>query len=99
MLGCPVQVVAQLVGEEKLPWEGKGREKEMLRNAGRFKGAVLGLLRRDPAQRARVHTFVQQYASIMSTTTQQQFPHRGEGEMIAEGTHTSYQTAYSETAD
>ena len=63
--------MAKLVGEDTLPWEGEGNAKDLLKRAGRFKEAVMGLLHRDPAQRTRVQTFVQQYAAIMSTTTQQ----------------------------
>ena len=66
-----VQIISRIVGEEELPWEGEGRAKELLKRAGRYKDAVLGLLRRDPQQRTRVQTFMQQYASILSTTTQQ----------------------------
>lgn len=64
-----VQIISRILGEDELPWEGKGRGKELLKRAGRYKHAVLGLLRRDPQQRTRVQTFVQQYASIISTTT------------------------------
>lgn len=68
---CCLQVIERIVGEDKLPWEGEARAKELLKRAGRFKDAVLGLLCRDAAQRVSVQTFVQQYASILSTTTQQ----------------------------
>jgi hypothetical protein len=79
-----VQVVAKLVGEGELPWEAEGRAKAVLRRAGRFKDAVLGLQHRDPSQRARVQTFVQQYAAIMSTTTQQQLQAIDDADAAAE---------------
>ena len=59
------------MGEQQLPWEMEGRGKAMLKRAGRFKDAVLGLLHRDPAERVLVRTFMRQYASIMAPTTMQ----------------------------
>ena len=69
-----MQVIARIVGELELPWEMEGRARVLLKRAGRFKDAVLGLLHRDPERRALVQTFMQQYASIMATTTQQDKP-------------------------
>jgi hypothetical protein len=66
-----VQVVAQILGEIPLPWEGEGRAKEMLKRAGRFWSALMGLLERDPEQRSTIDTFMQQCANVLSTTTQQ----------------------------
>lgn len=48
-----MQVRAQLRGEADLPWEGS-RLADAAKQLGVFKKAVLGLLRRDPVQRATV---------------------------------------------
>ena len=64
--------VAQIVGEAPLPWEEEGREKELLKRAGRFRHAVMQLLVRDPEERCTIDTFMQQCANVLSTTTQQQ---------------------------
>lgn len=61
------KVVLKIVGDEKLPWEEDSR---YLKDAGRFRDAVMTLLHRDPAERAMVQTFMQQYGRIMSNTTQ-----------------------------
>lgn len=71
IMRCGLQVIGRIVGEQELPWEGDGKAKQLLKRAGRFKDAVLGLVHRDPEHRALVQTFMQQYASIMATTTQQ----------------------------
>lgn len=61
-------MIAQILGEVQLPWEQDG---ELLKRAGRFRSAVLGLLQRDPSQRSTVQTFMQEYASITSSSTTQ----------------------------
>jgi hypothetical protein len=84
-----LQVVAKLVGEQELPWEGEGKAKALLKRAGRFKDAVLGLLCRDPEQRMHVQTFVQQYAAIMATTTDQDTPELASRMSVSTVSHSS----------
>lgn len=62
-----VQVVAQLKGDELLPWEGDGEHALRLRHQlGHFKKAVLSLLRRNPAKRASLS----QFQSLVSVAAQ-----------------------------
>lgn len=70
-----MQVISQILGEQPLPWEGAGQTASLLRQrAGRFRRAVLGLLRRNPAQRTLVPAFMQLYAGIMAASTQRDPP-------------------------
>lgn len=62
-----VQVVSKIVGDEELPWK---EDRRYLKDAGNFRDAVMTLLHRDPAERAMVQMFMQQYGRSMSNTTQ-----------------------------
>jgi hypothetical protein len=64
-----VQVVAQIVGEQLLPWEDAARAKQLLRTAGIFRAPVLTLLQRDPENRPTVGSFLAQCSSLASATT------------------------------
>lgn len=50
---------------------GVGGAASLLKRPVRFKSAVLGLLRHDPAQRSTMRTFMQEYVSITSSSTTQ----------------------------
>jgi hypothetical protein len=63
-----VQVIAQIVGEEPLPWEGT-RAKQLLKTAGHYRAPLLDLLRRDPLERPSVAAFLQHCARLSSATT------------------------------
>ena len=67
-------MVAQLVGEEKLPWEDEAAARVLLKNAARFRGAMLGLLHRDPAQRPSVDAFLQHCHSLLASTVTEEPP-------------------------
>lgn len=64
-----VQVSAQLRGEAALPWEGRRLCQETRRCLGIFCTAVLGLLKRDPAQRACMADFCKTCNDIVMTNT------------------------------
>lgn len=65
-----VQVAAQLRGDKELPWEGERLCQKTRRQLGIFCRAVLGLLHRDPAQRARMDDFCDTCNDVvMSSTT------------------------------
>ena len=51
-----MQVLAQLRGDEPLPWEAP-MEGQQLSRLGAFKGPVLQLLHRDPCRRISMHRF------------------------------------------
>lgn len=72
-----MQVVARIVGESSLPWEGGGAGGaggaggvRLLQSAGRLRGAVLELLRRDPLPRLPVDGFLAACARVLASTTQ-----------------------------
>lgn len=52
-----LQAVAQLKGEQELPWEDAETAAAALRKLGMLRGAVLQLLHRDPTQRATARQF------------------------------------------
>jgi hypothetical protein len=52
-----VQVVAQIVGDEPLPWEDTARAKQLLKTAGQYRTPLLTLLRRDPLERPSSQLF------------------------------------------
>ena len=52
----PMQVIARLMGEKPLPWEG-GLTAADVRHLGMFRGPVLRLLHRDPAHRISMRRF------------------------------------------
>jgi hypothetical protein len=71
LIDVAMQVIAQIVGEQQLPWESEQGARLLLRRAGKFKGPLLQLLNRDPAERPTIESFVMQCSNILSSTTQQ----------------------------
>lgn len=63
------QVRKRIRGELPLPWEDPEKSPELFRCLGRFKGAVMALLRRDAAQRISVGDFVRQARRVLTHTT------------------------------
>lgn len=64
-----VQVAAQLRGVMKLPWEAGRLTDGTLQQLGVFRQAVLGLLRRDPAQRVTVQALCAVCDNVVSSQT------------------------------
>lgn len=63
-------MAAQLRGEGELPWEGEQLCQDTRRQLGIFCRAVLGLLHREPAQRAGMSDFCDTCNDVvMSHTT------------------------------
>jgi hypothetical protein len=65
-----MQVIKQIIGEVTAPWEGPDASRELLKKAGKLRGAILQLLERDPSVRLTVTAFVQRCSDMMSSTTQ-----------------------------
>lgn len=63
------QVVAQIVGEELLPWEDGSKARELLKTAGRFRSAIVGLLEREPSKRLSIKAFMQHCSGLLFSTT------------------------------
>ena len=63
------QVAAQLRGEAELPWEGERLCQQTRQRLGIFCKGVLGLLQRDPAQRARMTDFCNTCNDVVMTNT------------------------------
>lgn len=65
-----LQVMAQLAGEKRLPWEeGTEEATERLEKLGVFKGAVMQLLNRDPQQRPSMQRFYDACNRVFSSRT------------------------------
>ena len=64
-----MQVLAQLRGDAELPWEGDRLTDEARHQLGVFRGAVLGLLCRDPAQRASVSELCSACDNVVASQT------------------------------
>ncbi|NJR42368.1 MAG: protein kinase [Akkermansiaceae bacterium] len=62
-----LQVVAQLLGNQPLPWENMSQADR--RKLGAFRGPILQLLSRDPSQRPTMPEFYHACNSIFSTST------------------------------
>ena len=62
-----MQVVAQLLGNEPLPWENMSTEDR--RKLGAFRGPIMQLLNRYPSQRPTMPEFYHACNSIFSTST------------------------------
>eukprot|EP00892_Ulva_mutabilis_P003618 jgi/Ulvmu1/1628/UM113_0005.1 len=70
MLEGRQRVMAQIVGEEPLPWErGAEGSTELLHALGSFRGPVLGLLRRDPVLRLHASAFARRCRAVLERTT------------------------------
>jgi hypothetical protein len=65
--GACVQVVAQLLGQAKLPWETMTAEDR--HKLGAFRKPILALLNRDPAKRPTMPDFYNNCNAIFSTST------------------------------
>lgn len=68
-LGWPVQVRKRILGELPLPWEDPEQSAAVFRSLGRFKGAVMALLRRDHSDRITIDDFVRQARRVLTHTT------------------------------
>ena len=68
-LRCAVQVEAQLLGHAELPWEGGRLDAATMRCLGVLHDPVLGLLRRDPAQRSTMSAFCSACLAIVASNT------------------------------
>ena len=64
VLWCAVQLYAQLMGEEPLPWEGDRLTADVTHKLGVFAESVLALLSRDPDARPSMHEFAQSCEDI-----------------------------------
>lgn len=62
-----MQVVAQLLGEEPLPWENMSTADR--HKLGAFRGPIMELLNRDPAKRPSMPQFYHNCNSIFTTST------------------------------
>lgn len=63
------QVVAQVVGEEPLPWEEEGRARVLLKHSGQFRAPLLSLLERNPAMRPSMSSFLHECSRVVSSNT------------------------------
>jgi hypothetical protein len=63
-----MQVVAQILGEEQVPWEDPVQAKALLKRAGKLRAAILDLLKRDPAQRLSVNDLMHACSTALSIT-------------------------------
>lgn len=65
-----VQVMAQILGEQALPWEAAAEgSRELLRRLGGFRAAVLDLLARDPSSRLGITEFIARCRRVLERTT------------------------------
>jgi hypothetical protein len=64
-------VVAQILGDKKLPWENDDVISELAQKAGRLQGSLLELLHRDPEQRLDVEGFIAACSRVLSVTSQE----------------------------
>ena len=62
-----LQVIAQLLGEEQLPWEVHNAADR--RNLGAFRGPIMRLLSRDPSDRPSMLEFYQACTSVFTSST------------------------------
>jgi hypothetical protein len=62
----PLQVVAQLLGAEPLPWEQMSSDER--KQLGAFRKPVIALLNRDPSMRPSMPKFISDCNSIFATS-------------------------------
>lgn len=62
-----LQVYAQLLGKEQLPWEGDRMTSDNWKKLGIFRPHVLKLLARDPAERMTMQQFAAACDSIFDS--------------------------------
>lgn len=61
--------MAKIIGRVPLPWEhGADGSQQLLHKLGRFRGAVLGLLHRDPLLRLDAGSFVRRCRAVLEHT-------------------------------
>lgn len=60
-----MQVIAQLMGEAQLPWEGANLTMEHKGRLGVLRKAVLQLLDRDPSRRSPLRSFAEKCKSLI----------------------------------
>lgn len=64
-----VQVMAQILGEQLLPWEaGAEGSRALLRRLGMFRDAVLDLLERNPSMRLGITDFIARCRRVLERT-------------------------------
>ena len=61
--------MAQLRGDAELPWEGEGLCRDTRHHLGVFYETVLGMLRRDPAQRATMSDLCAACDNVVHSST------------------------------
>ena len=67
---CSVlQTIDMILGGAAAPWEDGDAGRLLLRPLGVFKSAVLGLLRRDPAQRSTIQKFLDASRKCLANTS------------------------------
>jgi hypothetical protein len=59
-----MQLYAQLLGDEPLPWEGDRLTDDVTHKLGVFADSVLALLSRDPSARPSMHEFARDCEAI-----------------------------------
>ena len=64
-----MQTIAMILGGTPAPWEDPVTSRVLLRPLGIFKTGVLGLLKRDAAQRSTIHEFQQTCLSSIANTS------------------------------
>ena len=64
-----VQTMDMILGKAPAPWEDPQTARALLKPLGIFKPAVLGLLRRDPAQRDTIKTFLEASRRSLANTS------------------------------
>ena len=62
-----MQVIAQLAGEDKLPWESMSSADR--RKLGAFREPIMQLLDRDPSKRPSMPVFYEQCISVFTSST------------------------------
>jgi hypothetical protein len=62
-------MVAQIVGEQPLPWEDTAMARQLLHTAGHYCDPILTLLRRDPRERPSINAFLSHCSSLASVAS------------------------------
>lgn len=69
MHGAPVQILAQLLGDQDLPWEGTRAAPDTMRKLRSLRSPIMLLLERDPARRLSMQQFCESCDDIFGTRT------------------------------
>lgn len=67
-------MTSQILGVNRLPWEGGDASSQLLQRAGKLRTPVLELLARNPVQRLDVEGFLAACSRVLAVTTQQSPP-------------------------